>query len=95
MSLAAVLFALATVAFLAHSARGATLAAALLAAAAAIVGPVQAFGAARGLVVFLLLAMTAASLLVLLLPPRPRLALPLALTAAGLGGVAAALEWLT
>src|SRR5262245_12600548 len=75
LSLSAALFALASVAF--AGARAGALYA-LASAAATVALGIAKLGVAPGIVVALALLMTAASALVLVLPPRPALARPLA-----------------
>lgn len=94
MPLAAALFAVAAVAFLAHARRGLPLAGAIATGLAATVAAVRAFGIANGLIIALVAVTGAASVLVLVIPPREQLARPLALACSALGAAAAAGAWL-
>lgn len=93
LSVAACLFALSTVAFASQRAR---LPFALASAASTVALVIAELGAMSGIVVALALWMTAASVLVLVLPPRPQLARPIATGCAAIGvlacGLAAMLE---
>ncbi len=51
------------------------------------------FGAPQGVVMTLVLAITSAALLVLVLPPRPQLALPLACSGTALGLLMVGAHW--
>jgi hypothetical protein len=62
-----------------------------LCALSAFAACVSLFGVVRGAVVALVLAMTMASLLVLLLPQRPELARPIAIAGAVVGALLSAL----
>ncbi|ATB27595.1 hypothetical protein [Melittangium boletus] len=90
LSLAALAFAVSSVANLSLGAEGRSRWVAALAALAAAGCGVAAHGAVQGLLVTGVLAMTAASVLVLVLAPRPERARPVALVS-GLAGLLPAL----
>lgn len=88
LSLAAALLAIASVASASARDPGrADRAAALACAAAALIASVRENGIGCGLLVAAVLAMTAASALVLITAPRPAFARPLALASAVAGGL--------
>jgi hypothetical protein len=91
LSLAASCFFVAATALASRTSRLRLMLAALL-ASLALATTVWELGVLRGLITGLVLAMTCAGGLVLVLPPRPRLALPIASAGALLGGVLALLH---
>jgi hypothetical protein len=89
LSLAALAFSLSAVSVLAQGGRGASWWMAALLALAAVASAVAGFGVLQGLIVTLVLAMTAASVLVLVLAPRPERARTVALVSGLVGLVPA------
>jgi hypothetical protein len=85
LSLAALAFSLSAVSVLGQGGRGASRWVAVPLALAAAGSAVAGFGVLQGLIVTLVLAMTAASVLVLVLAPRPERARTVALVSGLLG----------
>ncbi|QRK09042.1 hypothetical protein JQX13_02425 [Archangium violaceum] len=91
LSLAALAFSVSAVSFLSNGARGGSRWVAAGAALAAAASSIAAYGAVQGLLVTLVLAMTVASVLVLVLAPRPEHARTVAIVSGLLGLVPALL----
>ncbi|MFE8596365.1 hypothetical protein [Archangium violaceum] len=90
LSLAALAFSVSAVSFLSNGERGSSQWVAVVAALAAAASSIAAYGAVQGLLVTLILAMTVASVLVLVLEPRPGHARTVAIVS-GLFGLVPAL----